>query len=155
MEIQFTVYGTPQPQGSTKGFVYQDKKSRKMRAAITTDNAKLKPWRQDAYWTALSTMRAAGAKIFDRKTPVAVQILFVFSQPKSAKNRKFPTVKPDIDKLERACLDAMTGVCYEDDSQVVSVRKDKAYGSPERVEITVKEKSDEVSDGPSLEAGRA
>ena len=34
---------------------------------------------------------------------------------------------PDIDKLERALLDALTGVCFADDKQVVSLWCDKYY----------------------------
>ena len=42
--------------------------------------------------------------------------------------REYPTVTPDIDKLERAVLDAMTiaGV-WGDDSQVVSGTRGKRY----------------------------
>ena len=45
-------------------------------------------------------------------------------------------VRPDIDKICRACGDAFTGVLYEDDAQVVSLVARKHYGTPERVEVT-------------------
>lgn len=33
--------------------------------------------------------------------------------------------------------DALTGICYEDDSQVVKLTAIKGYGEPERTEVTV------------------
>jgi Holliday junction resolvase RusA-like endonuclease len=42
-----------------------------------------------------------------------------------------PVVLPDVDKLARAALDALTGVAYEDDSQVVELRVRKRYASGE------------------------
>jgi Holliday junction resolvase RusA-like endonuclease len=46
--------------------------------------------------------------------------------------RRYPTTKPDLDKLARAVLDALTGVYYLDDAQVVSLDLQKAYthGAP-------------------------
>lgn len=42
---------------------------------------------------------------------------------------QFPTSKRsgDLDKLERALLDALTGIVYVDDSQVVSINASKRY----------------------------
>lgn len=37
------------------------------------------------------------------------------------------TVKPDTDKLIRSTLDALTGVAYDDDSQVVNISACKIY----------------------------
>lgn len=40
-----------------------------------------------------------------------------------------PLSRPDIDNLVKTYLDALTGVFYKDDSQVVSVHAIKRYGS--------------------------
>ncbi|MCR4339570.1 MAG: RusA family crossover junction endodeoxyribonuclease [Gemmatimonadaceae bacterium] len=51
---------------------------------------------------------------------------------------EWPTTKPDADKLTRALLDALTGVAYVDDSQVVhlGIRKEWALTGPgTRVEV--------------------
>jgi Holliday junction resolvase RusA-like endonuclease len=47
-------------------------------------------------------------------------------------NRRYPTTKPDIDKLSRAVLDALTSVWYKDDSQVIQLEAQKiyTYGEP-------------------------
>jgi crossover junction endodeoxyribonuclease RusA len=54
---------------------------------------------------------------------VAVHLDFVLPRPKSTpKTQTPPAVKrPDLDKLIRACLDAITGICIGDDSQVVAI----------------------------------
>jgi len=40
-------------------------------------------------------------------------------------------------KLARGVEDALSGILYMDDAQIVSERLTKLYGSPARVEITV------------------
>jgi len=49
-----------------------------------------------------------------------------------------PVVKPDVDKLARALLDALTGVAYGDDAQVVEMHVCKTYGDDARTTVTVK-----------------
>lgn len=41
-----------------------------------------------------------------------------------------PPVRPDLDKLARAVGDALTGVCYRDDAQVVNLCAAKYYVMP-------------------------
>jgi Holliday junction resolvase RusA-like endonuclease len=63
---------------------------------------------------------------------------FYFAKPKSTKKSvTSKTTKPDVDKLLRAALDGMTGIIYEDDSQVTDAKVGKFYGLPERAEIIV------------------
>ncbi len=131
--ISFTVYGKPVPQGSSKAFYVKSLG----RSVITTDNKKLKPWRQQVTDTAMAVQAEA---IPDRR-PVSIGLRFYFARPKSAKKRVGMIVKPDIDKLVRSILDALTGVLFQDDSQVVSVVAEKFYGDVERVENAVQEAS--------------
>ena len=131
-EIRFTVYARPQPQGSTNAFIPKGWD----RPVITTDNSKLKPYRQAVAGVALTTM--SGQPMIPRGVAVSVTCDFYFAKPPSIpKRRTFPTVKPDGDKLLRATWDAMTGIVYEDDSQIVKWLGGKHYGLPERVEIVV------------------
>jgi crossover junction endodeoxyribonuclease RusA len=60
--------------------------------------------------------------------PVLVRLLFLLPRLKTVV-RKYPTGKRegDVDKLLRAILDAMTGVAYADDSQVVDAHARKEY----------------------------
>jgi crossover junction endodeoxyribonuclease RusA len=125
--LLFVVYGKPEPQGSMKAFVVRG------RPIITSDNTSLKPWRQQVALAALAQMK--GGTPHDGA--VEMQIDFYFDRPKSVKKTALKITRPDIDKLERAVLDALTGIAYKDDAQVVKVTKTKQYGSPARVEIAV------------------
>lgn len=60
---------------------------------------------------------------------VHVGLRFVFPRPASARRRVWPSVKPDLDKLTRAVLDALTGSLIVDDAQVVSLRAVKEYSA--------------------------
>jgi crossover junction endodeoxyribonuclease RusA len=133
--LQFTVFAKPEPQGSTRAFIPKGWN----RAIITTDNAKLKPFRQEVAQTALAAMHEHGAQMAARGVPIALTLGFFFDKPKSVRksvHRK--TTKPDLDKLARAALDALTGIVYADDSQVDECHATKSFGSPVRLEIQVR-----------------
>jgi hypothetical protein len=49
-----------------------------------------------------------------------------------------PAVKPDLDKCIRALNDALTGILWVDDGQVVGVSAKKLYGLPERTEVLLR-----------------
>ena len=61
------------------------------------------------------------------------------SQTRAERLRRFVTKSPDLDKLERAVLDALTAVVWVDDSQVAEVDKRKVYADdmPPGVNVTV------------------
>jgi crossover junction endodeoxyribonuclease RusA len=139
MNLNFTVFGIPQPQGSTRAFLTPAMRARGWtRPIITSDNAKLKPFRQELAQTALVAMREGGAEKAGHGVPVSIALAFYFPKPQSAKKSAiFKTTKPDVDKLLRAVLDALTGIAFEDDSQVCECRLVKSFGSPARVEVQV------------------
>lgn len=106
--IRLFVPGVPAPQGS----------KRHLGNGVMVESSKaVKPWRVDVAWAA----RAAFAERIDG--PAAVELEFVMPRPKSTPKRSTPPAikRPDIDKLERAILDALSGVAYRDDSQVVEL----------------------------------
>lgn len=128
-EFSFSVLGHPEPQGSMKGFVING------RAVLTSNNKKLKPWRQMVGMTAL----AAITECAGQHVPVALDIDFYIAKPQSApKNRLSPSVKPDLDKLIRGILDALTGIAFHDDGQVCAINAYKHYDALERTEIKVR-----------------
>ena len=95
-----------------------------------------------AYRAAIAAAaRAAGAGVHG--DPVRMVIDFVFARPKShmrktgiAKNApQLP--RPDIDNLEKAVLDALNGVAWEDDTQVACVTKEKSYGTEARTTVRI------------------
>ena len=73
--------------------------------------------------------------------PVAVTILFGLKRPKgvSAKKRPYPAVKPDLDNLAKAVLDALNEVVIADDNQVVKLTLEKCYQEYGAVGIEVYE----------------
>ena len=50
-----------------------------------------------------------------------------------------PVKKPDVDNLAKICLDALNGLAYKDDSQVVDLIIRKWYSCNPRVEIELTE----------------
>ena len=49
----------------------------------------------------------------------------------------FPTTKPDIDNIEKIIYDAINGVVWKDDVQVVDVKKVKRYGPVPGVNVRI------------------
>ena len=92
---------------------------------------------------------AQDGKFFERDIPVQITIKAYKKPPKSTtkKNLKlieqglFPWIKkPDIDNICKSVLDALNGIAYADDGQVVKVGTTKEYTlQEERIEFEVKE----------------
>lgn len=118
--VQFFCPGIPKPKGSTKGFVVRSKKTGKLVSAITNDNAGTSNWQDALGWAA----KMSRVQLLDG--PVAVGLVFYLPRPRSVK-RELPEVKPDVDKLTRAALDALTGIAWIDDAQVVELQATKLY----------------------------
>lgn len=80
-------------------------------------------------------------------SPIFVDIRAFFSIPKSytKKQKKAikngdltPTKKPDCDNIGKVVLDALNGIAYEDDKQVIDLRVTKKYSTDrEGLEITI------------------
>lgn len=137
--IKFTVYARPEPQGSTKGFLLKGKWGNKDRVILTSANKKLKPYRQELTNTALVALSDSGVQrpMATKHVPVSIALDFYFERPASIpKKRTHISVKPDIDKICRSTIDALTGIIYHDDAQIVEVSARKHYGLPERAEIS-------------------
>lgn len=123
--VDFFVVGTPKPQGSKRAFHHPHTKRIIMTEAA---GAKLKDWRYDVKSTAAVEMSRAGHPIVMQPTAVRLTIAFVMPRPVSTpKTRATPLAvkKPDLDKLVRAVCDALTGVVYNDDSQVIAMMPTK------------------------------
>jgi Holliday junction resolvase RusA-like endonuclease len=108
------VQGLPIAQGSKNAY------NRGGRIVLVESAKGLKSWRE----TIAHVARQAHREITTEA--VKLDLLFLMPAPKKAV-RRFPTTKPDADKLARACLDALSGVWYVDDAQVVSLMVQKAY----------------------------
>ena len=123
--LHWFVEGTPVPQGSKTATVING------RAVMFEANKKHKAWRDH--------VRATVGKLETPSTqPVRVELQFWFEKPKTVK-RDHMSVKPDLDKLSRSVLDAITGGILKDDSQVVILNARKEYGDKPGVLIRVME----------------
>ena len=54
---------------------------------------------------------------------------------RAAEGKIKPCKKPDSDNIAKAILDALNGVAYYDDSQIVELTIKKEYGEAARVEV--------------------
>ena len=71
-------------------------------------------------------------KLFDSplEGALSVEMDFVIKRPKSLpKKQNFHIKKPDIDNLIKSTLDAMNGIVFKDDKQVVCIVAAKHYSS--------------------------
>jgi Holliday junction resolvase RusA-like endonuclease len=90
---------------------------------------------------------SAMAPTIPLETPVAIFIWINHAIPASySKKRKeaclsgleFPK-KPDLDNVAKLYLDAMNGIVYKDDVQVVKLRVSKRYDTKASVHVLVRE----------------
>jgi hypothetical protein len=132
--MTFTVPGVAAPQGSKRAF-----RTKSGRIALVESSAKLKPYRSSVALAAV----AAGTKVCDG--PIRMVVTFTFERPKShyvasgslrSTAPDYPA-KPDLDKLCRAVGDALTGVVYHDDSQIVEWSARKCYADTSCTVISV------------------
>jgi crossover junction endodeoxyribonuclease RusA len=122
--ITFAVCGLPAPQGS----------KRHIGKGVMVESSKnVKPWRQDVKYAAL----AAKPTGWDTTPAMALSVVFKFQRPAShlGKNGLRPSAPQhctsarngDIEKLARSTNDALTGVLFDDDRQVVTLNATKRY----------------------------
>jgi Holliday junction resolvase RusA-like endonuclease len=123
--IEFTVPGLAAPQGSKRAV-----RLKNGRIALLESSARVKPYR------AVFALAARQAWVDPPSTGiVAVELLFQFPRPASHLTRSgvvrpsAPAApgRPDLDKLCRAALDAMTMIVYCDDAQVAILSASKEY----------------------------
>lgn len=138
MKVIFTVPGEPQGKARARtcgGHTYTPEKTVLYENLIKTEYA-----------------RQCGNRKFcilsdGTAQPVAVRIEAVYGIPKSYSKKKreralkgelMPTKKPDADNIAKVVCDALNGVAYADDTQVIELRVRKAYGEP-HITVSVEE----------------
>jgi Holliday junction resolvase RusA-like endonuclease len=124
IDVEFVVQGTPVPQGSTKSFYLK-----KLERVVTThvNASELRDWRFAIKLQAEKAMQANHYIMSDEKdSAYAVTMSFFFLKPKSIKHNSKNT-KPDLDKLIRSVLDALTGTCFINDSRVIMTHASKEF----------------------------
>jgi crossover junction endodeoxyribonuclease RusA len=130
--VRVTVHGEPQTKGSTRA-IAQRRKDGSLIARVFNDNARTKQWQQSMAWAAQlqRPIRFSG--------PVALDVTFRLARPQKHVGPDAVSTRPDLDKLVRTVLDALSGVCYHDDGQVAELTARKLYAPPgPLVEIVVR-----------------
>jgi len=111
------------PRFTRTGHAFTDKKTLQAEAAIR--NAALAEW---------------GKKPFEGAVELVIQ--FTFKKPKSNK-KNLHTQRPDLDNCAKLVSDAINGVAFVDDSQVISLACTKGWGEAGKIVLLV----DEVVNG--------
>ena len=129
VRVQLTVPGEPIPQGSTRSLV----SASTGKVVTMAANRRTAGWRADVA-TLAAQARPAG---WDQRAPMYVWCRFAFDRPGGHFGTRglrpsaplLKTTRPDLDKLGRAVLDALTAVLWADDAQVVSLDLAKGFSS--------------------------
>jgi len=133
--VEFFVEGTPRPQGSKRGFV------RGGRVVLVENSKYHKEWRKAVSEAAKEAMnpRSGEYSIPRLEGPLTMTLQFFFTRPKAHfRTGKYSdelkdsspddhTQTPDLDKLIRSVDDSLTGIVFEDDSQVISLTSSKQW----------------------------
>lgn len=131
MQVEFHVIGHPVPQGSMTAV-----RAGKYVTMRHTQGGALAVWR--------ASIRLQVADMEPTREPVALALNFKLKRPNThfglAHGKRYvkpdfryavPASTPDLDKLIRAVMDALTGVLYFDDKQVYSLAAQKVYSNIE------------------------
>ena len=130
--VLFTVFGNPvgkQRPRFSKGRIYTPKK--------TVDYEKL----------IADEARKAMGSLKPLKTPILICININHAVPASYSKKRFEGClnglerpnKPDLDNCAKAYLDAMNGIVYDDDVQVVRLVATKRYNTVGFVDVSIRE----------------
>lgn len=136
--VAFEVEGVPRPQGR-KTAITRGRRT----VVVESGRALLRPW-QEAI--AGEAARACSRPL---EGPIVLDLGFLMPRPKThfrtgahADELRLDAPiahahRPDLDKLARAVLDALTGIAYLDDGQVAELAARKVYGAPAGVRVVV------------------
>jgi len=130
-QLEFFGAGLPRPAGSKRGFVVNG------RVVIVDTCKRGKEWRKAVAEAAREAVKNDAR--FPLSGPVAVMFQFCLPRPQAHLQRdglprdSAPVthyIRPDVLKLARAVEDALTGVVYKDDAQIVVELLSKEYAAP-------------------------
>lgn len=135
--IEFTVLGHAVAQGRPRAG-----KTRNGRT-ILYDPAKSRSYKE--YVRLVASQNAPKSLLTG---PLSVRMVIYRETLKSFSRRKKllaeegevrPTTKPDLDNHAKSICDALNGIIYKDDSQIVDLSVSKFYSENPRVEIRIEE----------------
>ena len=140
MEQTFTVYGKPIGKGRARittrgGFAH---------AYTPKNTADYEKQVREAYLNKYGNLAPS-------EKPIAVTIVAEFEPTASWSKKKKAaalaqelshTSKPDLDNVLKSINDAINGMAYKDDSQIIIIEATKRYGTENKVTVTIREVDD-------------
>lgn len=146
--INFTVYGEPVPWKRTRAKTHKvkDKKSGEEKTTVHFfEDKKVAEYKEQV----VKAYKESGKhKMFPKGVPLSCEIYFWLALPSSASQKKRldmacngrPTKRPDNDNLYKGITDALNGIAYCDDSQIVDTLIHKMWTmSTPRAEVEIRE----------------
>lgn len=140
--IKFRVLGRPGPSGSKSGFIKNGK------VVMAPASKYQKPWKDSVRWAFMGSEFYRMIP-FDKGVEVAIEFVCrrpdgqykANGQPNPKTYRKYPYKRTlgDVDKLVRATNDALEGLVFKNDKQVVKQINTIVYGEYEGATIIIKE----------------
>lgn len=124
---KFTVYGNPVPYKAPHftrlGRVYKQKDEH--------------AWLDHVRDHVLLALAGKQIKLKPHKGPVILHLRFYLHRSKSQKKSPYHLIRPDTSNLTKLTEDALKGVIFHDDSQVITLRIEKTFADShkERIEI--------------------
>ncbi len=89
---------------------------------------RLIPVRRHTAWANRITLAAQAVR---PPVPLAgaltARLVFYRTRPKSARRVRWPTTRPDLGNLSKGLLDALEGIVYHDDAQLVELAEAKRF----------------------------
>ena len=128
-----TVYGSPvaQSRAGRRHFILPGGRP----CSSAYDPVKSKDWKRTVQSQVLDSLNGQ-AEIHEG--PLSLQLRFYLARPKSLPKRVMHHIKkPDADNLAKGVKDAMRGILYHDDSQIVELLIRKEYNAQPRVVIAM------------------
>lgn len=140
--MKFTVKG--EPQGKARARTVTNKYTGKTMSYTPHKTADYEELVRLAYLKEAST-----ENFIDREKPVSVSIVAYYGIPKSTSKSRalrmvngelLPLKKPDADNVAKIICDALNGLAWHDDAQVVDLAVHKVYACREpKVEVWIEE----------------
>jgi Holliday junction resolvase RusA-like endonuclease len=143
MIIRFDILGKPAPRGSKRAFPIR-RKDGSLGVVVSDETGE-----RGRLWMAMVREAARGAlppNWVVHSGPVKLFVVFHRSRPKAHYTTKgavkpsapaHPTVKPDLTKLLRALEDALTGIVWRDDSQIIYQAASKEYADVDTTSVFI------------------
>lgn len=135
--LKFTIPGEPQGQGRPRF-------ARRGKRVKTYDPEKSRNYKAFVGLIAADAVKAQEWQYAEQPLKLSIVVYLSIAKSKSKKFKKAaldgterPTKKPDLSNVIKGIEDALNGLVYKDDSQIVELSVKKYYSDVPRVELEV------------------